>query len=83
MLSGQSTDYVLSVRRESAPAPWHVATDVITTSAAERLEKLAAQIEGDSKDDIDAEEEVCTKGTMQSFVDDQAKYLQHGIDEMM
>lgn len=47
------------------------------------MQKLADKIEEDSKDDINAEKDVCNKQSMQEFVDAQVKYLQHGIKEMM
>lgn len=47
------------------------------------MSKLAQQIEDASKDDVDAERNVCDKPMMQAFVDEQVKYLQHGINEMM
>lgn len=50
---------------------------------AERMLKQADEIEQASKDDIDAVNNVWDKPRMQTFVDEQVKYLQHGIDEMM
>lgn len=47
------------------------------------MTKLAQQIEDGSRDDVDAEKDVCNRPMMQAFVDEQVKYLQHGIDEMM
>lgn len=47
------------------------------------MSKLAQQIEDASKDDVDAEKDVCNRPMMQAFVDEQLKYLQHGIKEMM
>lgn len=54
---------------------WHL--------TAERMRKLAQEIENASKDDIDAEKDCCNRNTMQAFFDEQVKYLQHGINEMM
>lgn len=45
--------------------------------------RLAKQIEDDSKDDVDAEKDVCNPAMMEAFVDEQFRYMQHGIKEMM
>lgn len=50
---------------------------------AERITLLANKIDEESKDDVDAVKDVCNKKTMQAFLDEQVKYLQHGINEMM
>lgn len=50
---------------------------------AERMNLLASKIDEESKDDVHALKDVCNKDTMQAFVDEQIKYLQHGINEMM
>lgn len=51
--------------------------------AAERMNKLAQQLEDDSKDDVYAEKDVCNPESMQKFVDEQMRYLHYGIKEMM
>jgi len=50
---------------------------------AERMTLLANKIDEESKDDVNAVKDVCNKETMQAFLDEQVKYLQHGINEMM
>ena len=51
--------------------------------AAERMSKLATEIEEAGRDDILAEKDVCNKESMQKFVNEQIEYLQFGIEEMM
>ncbi|CAD6574289.1 MAG: hypothetical protein CYPHOPRED_005400 [Cyphobasidiales sp. Tagirdzhanova-0007] len=50
---------------------------------AERMSKLATEIEEAGRDDILAEKDVCNKESMQKFVNEQIEYLQFGIEEMM
>ncbi|KAL7008894.1 hypothetical protein EMMF5_001641 [Cystobasidiomycetes sp. EMM_F5] len=47
------------------------------------MNMLAKRLEDESKDDVYAEKEVCSKQSMQAFVDEQEAYLRHGIKEMI
>lgn len=47
------------------------------------MTKLAQQIEDASRDDVDAEKDVCNRPMMQAFVNEQVEYVQHGINEMV
>ena len=47
------------------------------------MNKLAYDMEEAGRDDILAEKEICTRESMQAFLDQQMEYLQFGIDEMM